>query len=262
MGNTHDHEHEHSHHHIPECGYASRASQLGDEPCGVFDTEEMEALRQQDDSDSLKKLGGMLIQQYRYREAAEVLEKALSLEPESPSLHLRLAGIYLTLFRHDEAMAHYDKAEQLGAAKQAISFARGVACYFKEDYEKAASLFADCDHTDGEALASAIYWNTLSACRAGICQRMLSDFNPDMNAGHHTAYKETMMVFAGFKDPADIEFGHSELDDAIIQYGLSVYYESVRNKEKAGSILALAAGHESVWPCVACLAAWNDLKRI
>ena len=98
-------------------------------------------------------------------------------------MHLRLAGIYLTLFRPDEAMEHYDKAEQLGAAAQAISFARGVASYY------------------------------------------------------------------------------SELDDAIIQYGLSVYYDSVGDKEKAGSVLTLAADHESVWPCVACLAAWNDLEE-
>ena len=262
MGNTHDHEHEHSHHHIPECGYASRASQLGDEPCGVFDTEEMEALRQQDDSDSLKKLGGMLIQQYRYREAAEVLEKALTSEPDSQALHLRLAGIYLTLFRHDEAMAHYNYAEHMGTSAQAISFARGVECYFKGEYEKAASFFADCDPADGEALASAIYWNTLSCCRAGIDQKMLFEMEPDMDAGHHTAYKEAMMVFAGFKDPSELEFGHSDLDDAIIQYGLSVYYDLVGEIDNADRMLTLAADHGSVWPCVACLAAWNDLKRV
>lgn len=157
-------------------------------------------------------------------------------------------------------MAYYDKAEQLGAAAQAISFARGVACYFKEDYEKAVAFFADCNHTDGETLASVIYWNTLSACRAGADPKMLFDFDPDMDAGHHTAYKEAMKVFAGFTDPADIEFGRSDLYDAIIQYGLSVYYESVGNKEKAGSMLTLAADHEPVWPCVACLAAWNDLE--
>ena len=30
--------------------------------------------------------------------------------------------------------------------------------------------------------------------------------------------------------------------------------------EKAEMLLNQAADHESVWPCVTCLAAWNDLK--
>lgn len=142
-----------------------------------------------------------------------------------------------------------------------MSFARGVACYFKGEYERAAELFADCDPENGEALASAIYWNTLSACRAGIEKKMLIDFDPDMDAGHHTAYKETMLVFAGHKESADMAFGENDLDDAIIQYGLSVYYEHAGDTEKAEQMLELAANHDSVWPCVASLAAWNDLKE-
>ena len=79
-----------------------------------------------------------------------------------------------------------------------------VAAYFKGEYIKAAQLFEEYAGNDGESLISSIYWNTLSCCRAGTDQKMLFDLDPDMDAGHHTAYKETMMVFANKRDPWDL----------------------------------------------------------
>lgn len=256
-----DHSHDQGHHHeMTEGVHTSRASQLGDEPCMVTDTGEMAALRQSNGLEDLIKLSGLLISQYRYKEAAEILKKAEELDPDSAAIQQRLGGIYLTLFRYEDALHHYFKALELGAPAQQVYFACGIASYFQEEYIKAAQLFEEYPGDDIESMISSIYWNTLSACRAGIDQKMLLDFDPDMDAGHHKAYKEAMLVFAGFIDPSDIVYGNNELDDAIIQYGLSVYYDNVGDKVNAEKMMKLAADHGSVWPCISCLAAWNDLK--
>ncbi len=261
MKKAHEYDHSHHHHEATDGMHATRMSQLGDEPCTVEDSEEMSDLRYAEDASSLMKLGGLLISQYRYREAIPVMEKAAELEPESAKIQSKLGGTKLTLFRIEEALHHYYRALELGAAPDSVYFACGIASYFRGDYLRAAELFSKHPGDDAESHISAIYWNTLSCCRAGVDQELLHDFDPDMDAGHHEAYKKTMLVFAGYTDPSDISFGQSELDDAIIQYGLSVYYESVEDNEPAGRMLRLAADHEEVWPCISCLAAWNDLKR-
>ena len=258
---TKDDDRMHDHHGI-HGEHALRMSQLGNERCLTMDTDEMKELRQHPDASSLLRLGSLLIARYRYKDAIDVLERASEAEPDSAEIQMKLGGTKLTLLRCDEAMHHYFKALELDAPEQPVYFACAVAAYFRGDYIRSAELFEKYKGEDGESLISSIYWNTLNCCRAGIAQRMLMEFDPDMDSGYHDAYKETMLVFAGYTDPSDISFGQSELDDAIIQYGLSVYYESVGDKETAGRMLRLAADHEEVWPCISCLAAWKDLKRV
>lgn len=77
-----------------------------------------------------------------------------------------------------------------------------------------------------------------------------------MSDNHHHHHHE----MHGEHESRNSQLGNNELDDAIVQYGLSIYYEYTGDKEKAERLLNQAADHESVWPCVACLAVWNDLQ--
>ena len=259
----HTHEDRHAHHHEPLNGeFASRMSQLGAEACTVTDSPEMAALRGRADADSLVELAGMHLSQYRYKEAAELLSEASRLRPESADILMRLGGINLTLFRYDDAERYYDEALRAGASEYGVNFAKGVESYLRGGYEDAALCFEHADICTGESFISAIYWDTLSSSRAGIKQKMLTAFDSEMDVGHHTAYKDAMSVFAEVSEPSELTFGESELDDAIKQYALAVYYEQKGDIEKSREMLSLAADHESVWPSVACLAAFNDLTDI
>lgn len=83
--------------------YASIDSQLGTAPCLCEDTEEMFWLQESDDYASRVKLGNLLSEQYRFREAIDAYHTAEMIRADDPMLYIRLGGAYLTLQRFDEA---------------------------------------------------------------------------------------------------------------------------------------------------------------
>ena len=243
--------------------FASLASQLGDEPCLVEDTEEMFWLRELDDYQSRMALGNALAGQYRFKEAMIAYEGAKKIRRDDWQLYNRLGGASLTLRRFGAAWEHYQACLKLGAPIQAVALQIGVWHYLQGQYRKAAKWFARCLPCGDELAIAAIYWHTLSCYRCGEKPELLSQYHKDMDVGHHTAYRLCVSVFSGETDwrgaLEQIRQERSELNIVISLYGLSCYLGLIGEAEKSASCLRELLEHDALWPCIAYLAAWNDI---
>ncbi len=242
--------------------YASPESQYegrGDVP---GDTEEMFWLRMQDDYASRLKLGNLLVRQYRYREAVEAYRKAERIRRDDPMLYLRLGGACLTLFRFEEAMEAYRRTLALGMEEKETAFYFGVWHYLAGEYGAAAEDFEIVLPCGDETAVSAIYWHTLASVRCGRTPSLLSCIRPDMKVGHHKAYLLSAGLFRGNLPPEPLQeeaqSGTDDLHAAILGYALAVRYEANGDPILAERLRGEVLARESVWPCVASLAARRD----
>lgn len=245
-----------------ESNYASINSQLGSSLCESEDTEEMFWLRESDDYQSCLALGNALAGQYRFKEAIETYEKASYIKPDDAMLYVRLAGANLTLFRYEEAKKNYEKALAYGAPEKSIAHPFGVWHYLKGDYQSAAKWFSKCLPCDGEMEIAVIYWHTLASYRAGVYPELLKKYHSGMDVGHHVAYKTAVSVFSGECEWNEAHAGDNDLDAAIVLYGLSAYLDHIGQADEAKKYLEKTLQHDSVWPCISYLAAWNDSKTV
>ena len=247
-----------------EIRYASPASQYGGEGDVPADTEEMFWTRMEDDYASRMKYGNLLAGQYRYREAVDAYRGAERVRRDDPALYLRLGGALLTLFRFDEALAAYRRAETLGMPEKKTAFYFGAWFYLTGGFREAADRFKAILPADDENTVSAVYWHTLSAVRIGEEPDLLPLLLPGMKPGHHAAYRRALCAFTGEADPDDLlreaEEERNDLSAAILAYGLSVYFSCRGDAETARECLTLTLARESVWPCVASLAARREAR--
>ncbi len=245
-----------------EIRYASPESQYEGTGPLPEDTEEMFWLKMEDDYASRLKYGNLLAGQYRYREAVGAYRKAERIRRDDPALYLRLGGALLTLFRFGESKDAYRRVSELGIPEAKTAFYSGAWHYLTGDYAEAASRFGKVLPADDENTVSAIYWHTLSALRAGEEPDLLPLLRPGMKTGHHAAYRRALAVFNGETDPDQLfreaREERSDLNAAILFYGLSGYYGREGEAEKARECVGLTLALRSVWPCVASLAARRD----
>ena len=83
-----------------------------------------------------------------------------------------------------------------------------------------------------------------------------------MQVGHHTAYLRALDLFRGTVSAEDLrrqaEEERNDLNAAILFYGLSVFWEGRGDGKQAAEFRRKTLAQESVWPCVASLAARRD----
>lgn len=243
---------------------ASLSSQLGDEFCTVEDTEAIFWLRESDDYRSRVALGDALSAQYRFREAVEAYRNALRIRSDDWRLFSRLAGADLTLCRFDDAAKEYRHCLALGADQKNIAYPLGVWHYLQGNYAVAVPHFGECLPCGDETAIAVIYWHTLSCYRAGLFPWLLREYRQDMKVGHHSAYQLAVSVFCG-ELPWEQALRKAEqeknaLNAVVALYGLCGYFALIGEKEKSVRCLERVLMHDSVWPCISYLAAWNDRK--
>lgn len=247
---------------MAEQTHAPLNTQLGDELCAVEDTGDMFWLRQSDDYQSRFQLGNSLAAQYRFREAIEAYKKAMRIRTDDWKLLYSMSGANLTLRRFDEAMAGYRRCLTLGADQKTVAYPLGIACYLQKEYAAAADWFAECLPCGDEMTIAVIYWHTLSCRRAGRRAAMLDSYHADMKVDHHMAYLLAVSVLCG-----EVSYEHaasvlaqeqSDLNYVIAMYGLCGYLDFAGRRDECNRCLATLLEHDSVWPCISYLAAWND----
>ena len=84
---------------------------------------------------------------------------------------------------------------------------------------------------------------------------------PDMKAGHHTAYRDAVSLFAG-EITADammreLTRERDDLNYVIAAYGVSRYLLSCGDRTRGTELLKEICSRQKVWACISCLAAWN-----
>ena len=245
-----------------EIRYASPESQYEGTGAVPLDTAEMFWLRMEDDYAGRVKLGGLLVRQYRYREAVDVYRAAERIRQDDPMLYLRLGGALLTLFRFGEARTCCEQAAALGMETRKTAFYFGAWDYLTGRYGAAEKRFRQIIPADDENTVSAVYWHTLAAAKAGDRPDLLAELRPGLDPGHHAAYSRALRVFTGEASADEVlalaRVEKSDLDAAILGYALAVRYESAGELPRARECLDLALARESVWPCVASLAARRE----
>lgn len=242
--------------------YASLESQLGNAPCLAEDTEEMFWLHQDDAFQSHVKLGNCLSKQFRFKEAAEQYAHALKIRSDDAMTYVRLGGTLLTLRQFDKALTAYRSALQCGANEHSVAFPMGIRHYLLGEYREAAQCFERCLPCGDEMAIAILYWHSLSCLRAGIEPTLLKQYRPDMQVGHHAAYKAVVALLCGetTRDAfvSSLEDVRSSLDYVIEMYGAAILCEHTGEQAKADDCLQKLLKKKEMWACVAYLAAWND----
>lgn len=245
--------------------WASIDSQLGEEPCLCEDTEEMFWLRQSDDYESKVKLGNCLSRQYRFKEAIAAYELAQKIRSDDRMLYIRLGGAYLTLFQYKEARSAYEKAMILDKSEKTAAYPMGILHYLQEDYEKASEWFGKTLPCDGETEIAILYWNALCSMRGGFSDALIATYLSTLEVGHHTAYKDAVLVMRGELSVTDAllkaEQDKNDLNSVVLLYGISIYLEHLGKMREARETTDLLLERKGVWPCISYLAAWNDKQN-
>lgn len=239
---------------------ASLKSQLCGEACTVADTKEISELRKNGDYESLKKLGGLLVSQYRYKDALIAFEEAKKLNDNEVFLYFLLGGTYLTLLRFDEAEEMYKLAFQKGASEKQTSFYLGFLCFCKGEFEKSSEYFKKGLPCDDETKISLIYWDMLASQNCSKTSSLVQLYDECIDIGHHKSYKLAVSVMLGLKDAdealKELESEESDLDFVIAAFGISQYFLSAGKKKEGEKLLCELFEKESVWPSSAYLAAY------
>lgn len=242
-------------------GYASLESQLAGNPCLCEDTEEMFWLREQDDYASRFRLGNLLSEQYRFREAIDCYRSAEKIRADDSRLYLCLGGAYLTLFRFDDAGHAYRRCLALGGS---VAYPMGVCYYLQGRYRAAADSFSAALPCGDEMKIAILYQHALCCLREGLPDRLIGSYREDMEVGHHAAYRSAVELFLGRVGVPEAvgraEEASSDLDTVIILYGIAVYLESHGGGDESGRLLSSLLERRSVWPCIPYLCAWNDIR--
>jgi len=241
---------------------ASLESQFGDEICAVGDSEEMFWLREADDYQSKVLLGNALSSQYRFRDAIDIFEEASCIRANDPMLYIRLGGAYLTLFKFEKAFKAYNHALTLGANLKSTAYPLGVWHYLKGSYTSAAEYFSSCLPCDDELKIAVIYWHTLCCLRAKTEPFLLTDYNNNMDVGHHTAYLLAVSVFTGevCVNSATEELANekNDLNYIIAAYGICEHLSSAGKAEEKNMLIKSLLKRNKAWPCISYLAAYKD----
>lgn len=245
--------------------YASLESQINNSSCQCEDTEEMFWLREADDYESKVKLGNLLSGQYRFREAIEAYHLAELIRNDEAMLYIRMGGAYLTLGYFDEAKSAYEKSTSISGNNKAILYPLGVWYYFKREYKTASEFFSKVLPCSDEMAIAAIYWNSFCCLRSNTTDKLIENYNDDMQVGHHTAYRDAVEVILG-KRTSDEILKKVELEEdlnaVVAMYGVSVYLESCGQNESAMKVRNNLLKRKAVWPCISYLAAWHDNNQL
>ncbi len=245
--------------------YAGLQSQLGGGFCTVEDTEDMFWLREADDYQSQVQLGNARAGQYRFREALDAYQNALKIRTDDWQLWYRIGGANLTLRRFKEAVEAYKNCRIRCKDEKKTAFPLGISEYLQHNPAAAAAYFERCLPDTGEMTIAVIYWHTLSCYRAEMPPALLSQYDPERNVGHHTAYRNAVELFAGYITPTQLDTrikkDENVLNTVIAFYGISVYLEAQRRNTESNEYLRELMKYDSVWPCIPYLAAWSDLQR-
>ena len=239
---------------------ASVESQLGTAALNVTDTEEIMKLRDRGDLKSRTELANALFAQFRYKEAADILSEAASVGEVDKDLYLKIGGAYLTAREFDKSMEAHKKYLELGGSVKTAAYPMGIWYFMNKEYDAAADSFAKCLPCDDEMMICVVYWHCLSMLRAGGELEFLKYYRPDMEVGHHTAYRLVVRVLAGeiTQDAATEELKAEKdvLNYCIAGYGL--YSIKKAEGEPAEELLDSILDKKDLWPCIAYLTAWND----
>ena len=209
-------------------------------------------------------LGNALVRQFRYHEAIEAFTLAVNEKPEElRPLRLRAAR-YLTTLQLVNAAADFKKCLELGGEELDVKYRLGLCAYYSADYVLAMDYFEQCEPIAEDSMKiAAIYWHSIAAFRCGEAPKLLDKYHVGMNVGHHIGYEKCSGVYSGaylfeniLRETEEIE---SDLDYAILAYGLAEYMLCTGNKEQGMELLRKIIKREGFWPCFAYLAAWNDV---
>lgn len=225
------------------------------------ETEEMFWLRQNDDLQSKIDLGTALSSQYRYREAISVWREAAELFPSSKAIWLRIGAASLTVMDFEGSIRAYERYFETGGNEKDVVYPLGILNYMQGKYKEAAECFEKILPCGGEMMIAVIYWHCLCDLRQGNEMSFLKYYQPEMDVGHHTAYRMVVSVMAGETDIEEAQeglTGLNELDLSIAGYGLYRIHKSRGSEDK--ELLRRILDCRDVWPNVAYLAAWNDAK--
>ena len=243
-----------------ENNYAALESQLGNDLCNIEDTEEIFWLKMSDDYQSKVKAGDLLVRQYRFKDAIIEYKNACKIKRDDYMLYIKLGGAYLTLFDFEQAKNCYDNALKYGAKEKSVAFYLGVMDFFKRDYLNALKNFEKVGRENKEMFISVIFWHTIASFRIDEEPTLLKLVDENMDAGHHGAYKTAALIFKQKLDYKTVVIPDSSLDAVIILLGICEYLKHFGKEKEANEYRKRLLMHKEVWPSIAYLAAYNDIK--
>jgi tetratricopeptide (TPR) repeat protein len=223
------------------------------------------------------------------REAVGIFTRALTDFPDDPRLLRHRGHRYITLRQFDLAVADLERAAQLVAGRaderetgesastapgdtlrSNIWYHLGIARYLAGSFEPALRAEEECLRLPAtpDREAGARYWSYLALRRLGReveARQILAPVRPNMAVSENRAYLLLMMMYKGDLTPdallAPGAAGEDLIDQAILRYGVGVWYLSAGKQDEAVKIDrdVLSLGQ---WHSFAHIAAEADLRRL
>jgi tetratricopeptide (TPR) repeat protein len=242
----------------------------------VQDNDEVRKIRKalmehpDDDGELDIKLGDALSYQLRYIEAISAYTNAIKKQPKGIAGYQKRGGRYLTTLQLRRAYEDFTICRSFGINAE-IELLSGLTAYMRKEYKTAKGHFdkwISIAADDIEELIAIIFWYILCCVKdndAKGMHDMLSLYSPNMNVGHHTAYKCGIELFRGditadaaLKMAEDAEGEDRDLEYNMIVYAVANYEYYQGNTENYIQLLDAVLLRDTFWAGFASLAALND----
>ena len=254
--------------------HASKESQFFGAPCDIPDTDEMTELRAQlsaapEDVSLIKQLAAKLGFQLRYREALELYDRAVTLQPHDVEALRGRAARYLATLQTQHAYDDYVACRKLKPDAVDIANRVGIAAYMLGRDTEAAGILKWCiEHSsdDPETQIAVSYWLAMAEIRSGGGAGKWRDFDFTSEIGHHTGYRDGLAVLCGLATVEDtyaaVKQSEDSLNGGIVLYALAIWYKQHDNEARYRAILDEIVAWDDFWPGFAYLVAWREIKQI
>lgn len=243
--------------------HAPAENQLGGKPYYMRDSEKVAALRSAESYEELMELAAALNWQLRYREAAEVYTKAVTLDPDRPDAIRQRAARYLASLQTEKAVADFERSLELGCDRADTLYRLGIAYYLNGQFEQSMAAEAEAFPLfDEEMGIAAMYWNTLASMKAGKEAEVAKQYYVGMQVGHHTAYDAVMALFTNHvtmdEAIARLESVNEDLEFAMMGFGTAMIARQRGMEALYDDILYTVVKHDSFWIGYGYIAAWQE----
>jgi len=250
---------------------------------GIVEKARADAAAKPDDPDALLALGAALDKLWRYGESIEVYSKGVKQFP-ADFRFLRFRGHrYISTRQFAKAADDLEKARKLAPQSYDVTYHLALAYFLRGQYDKAAAEYARCmDQTEGGTLPgnakrcvdlrddaeqriAITEWRYRALRRAkkdAEAERLLATVPDDLELKESRNYYECLMLYKGMRTEKSLlePVQSKPLEFVTIGYGMALYHQLDDNLRRACPLYRKIVD-QPAWNAFGYIAAETELLR-
>lgn len=205
------------------------------------------------------------------REAIESHSMGLTYDPFNSLLYRYRGHVCINVGRYLEGAADFELSVRIDPSNWDSWYHLGLCYYLLSDYQRARKAYERCIEitADEESLVAVTDWYWLTLMHLGekeLAQAAVDAVRADAKIVDNAGYHKRVLVYRGVLSAGEVFAEAEALTDDILfatqSYGLSYYYETKGQYDKAYEILKkIMDRSEDAWNCFAVHAASVRMKN-